>query len=74
MTDAPFKAFEKSANATVRRLNAENTWLRHTMMEMENRVEAMVKHLTGIDARVKVLKKQLPPAPAKTATKSRSKK
>lgn len=74
MTDAEFKTFEKAAKATVKRLSAENTWLRHSLMEMENRVEAMKSQLAELETRAKALKKSLAATPTQTATKSRSKK
>lgn len=74
MTEADFKTFEKAAKATVKRLTAENTWLRHSLMEMENRVEAMKGHLAELETRAKALKKELADTPARTSTKSRSKK
>jgi phage shock protein A len=78
MTGVDHKALAKSGQATVKRLNAENTWLRHTFMEMEARVAAMQSQLTELEARAKALKQSIanPPAnpPAKSPSKSRSKK
>ena len=83
MTDAEYTVFEKSAKATIRRISAENTWLRHTMMEMESRIADMNAQLSAIETRVKALRKELSvtqssPRPKKTTdkttTQSRSKK
>ena len=73
MNEAEYTVFEKSAKATVRRISAENTWLRHSLMEMESRVDAMVKQLDALEARVKAIKKRLPAASPKTQTRTRSK-
>ena len=74
MNEAEYTVFEKSAKATVRRISAENTWLRHTMMEMEARVEGMAQQLDALDARIKAIKKRLPAATPKTPIRTRSKK
>ena len=83
MTDAEYTVFEKSAKATIRRISAENTWLRHTMMEMESRIADMNAQLSAIETRVKALRKKSSvtksaPRPLitadKTTTQSRSKK
>ena len=41
MTDAESDVLVKAMKATVKRIAAENTWLRHSLMEMEARVAAM---------------------------------
>ncbi len=83
MTDAEYTVFEKSAKATIRRISAENTWLRHTMMEMESRITDMNAQLSAIEMRAKALRKKSSvtksaPRPKKTTdkttTQSRSKK
>lgn len=60
MPDAAFTTFEKAARATVKRLSAENTWLRHSLMEVEIRVAGMHAYLDGLETRVRTLKRQLP--------------
>lgn len=74
MTDAEFDTYVKATKATVKRLTAENTWLRHNLMELKNRVNDMTVQLADLETRAKALKKSLAPTPDKTETKSRSKK
>jgi predicted RNase H-like nuclease (RuvC/YqgF family) len=73
MTGAEFKTFEKAAKATVRRLSAENTWLRHSLMEMETRVAGLHAQLDALEKRARAMKQQLAAATPKTTPKTRSK-
>ncbi len=74
MTDAEFKTFEKAAKATVRRVSAENTWLRHSLMEMKTRVAGLHAQLDALEKRARAMKQQLATATPKTTPKTRSKK
>ncbi len=74
MTDTEFDTYVKATKATVKRLTAENTWLRHSLMEMKNRVDEMSIQLAGLETRAKALKKSLASTPDQIETKSRSKK
>lgn len=74
MTDTEFDTYVKATKATVKRLTAENTWLRHSLMEMKNRVDGMSIQLADLETRAKALKKSLASAPDQIETKSRSKK
>lgn len=75
MNDAEYTVFEKSTKAIIRRISAENTWLRHTMMEMESHIADMKAQLSAVETRVKTLRKELSvtksaPRPKKTADKT----
>ena len=59
MTDDEYAVLVKAMKATVKRIAAENTWLRHSLMEMETRVAAMAHQLTLLEARAKTLCKAL---------------
>ncbi len=74
MTDTEFDTYVKATKATVKRLTAENTWLRHSLMEMKNRVDEMSIQLADLETRAKALKKSLASTPDQIETKSRSKK
>jgi hypothetical protein len=73
MTNAEFENYDQAQKATLRRISAENTWLRHNLMEMENRVAAMTSQLADLETKAKALKQSLASAPDQTETKSRSK-
>jgi septal ring factor EnvC (AmiA/AmiB activator) len=73
MTQAEFNTCDQAQNARLRRISAENTWLRHHLMEMENRVAAMTSQLADLEARTKTLKKSLAAMPDQPETKHRSK-
>ncbi len=74
MTDTEFDIYVKATKATVKRITAENTWLRHSLMEMKNRVDAMSIQFADLETRATALKKSLASAPDQIETKSRSKK
>lgn len=59
MTDDDYAVLVKAMKTTVKRIAAENTWLRHSLMEMEARVTAMATQLTQLEARAKALRKAL---------------
>jgi hypothetical protein len=73
MTHAEFENYDQAQKATLRRISAENTWLRHNLMEMENRVASMTTQLGELESRARDLKKSLASTPDQTQTKSRSK-
>ncbi len=77
MTHAEQKTFEQARKHQAKRLAAENTWLRHSLMEMQDRVAAMADQLTDLEIRTKALKKSLADlptnSPANTEPKSRNK-
>lgn len=59
MTDDDYAVLVKAMNATVKRIGAENTWLRHSLMEMEARMAAMAHQLTLLEGRATALRKAL---------------
>jgi hypothetical protein len=65
VTDAQADVLMQAMKATVKRIAAENTWLRHSLMEMEARVAAMTTQLTQLEARAREARKASAPA-AKT--------
>jgi len=71
--NAEFKCFQTSGRSRITRLAAENTWLRHSLMEMEARVAAMATQLTELEARARSIHKTLTGQPAKPEPKTRSK-
>lgn len=71
---AQFEPFKQVGRYRVMRLAAENTWLRHGLMELQERIAAMATQLAGLESRVKDLKKSLADTCAKTEPKTRSKK
>jgi len=73
MTDTEFDTYVKATKATVRRLTAENTWLRHSLLELKHRVDDMKAQMADLETRAKAMKKSLVVPPTKTETKSRSK-
>ena len=74
MTESEFVTFEKSARATVRRISAENTWLRHSLLQLKTRVAAIAEQLTVLEKRARSLKKLLgAPTPTPTSKTARSK-
>ena len=70
---AQFEPFKQAARHRVMRLAAENTWLRHGLMELQERIAAMDTQLSGLESRAKDLKQSLADASAKTEPKTRSK-
>ena len=62
MTAHDDDGFARAARATVRRIAAENTWLRHSLMEMEARVAAMKTQLTQLETGAREARKALAPA------------
>lgn len=54
MTEDEYDVFARATKSIVKRISAENTWLRHSLMEMEDRVEVMKEQLTHLEARAKV--------------------
>ena len=72
MTDAQSDVLVQAMKATVKRIAAENTWLRHSLMEMEARVAAMTTQLTQLEARAREARKASAPA-AKTKAAARKK-
>lgn len=69
---AQFEPFKQAGRYRLMRLAAENTWLRHGLMELQERVEAMATQLNGLESRAKDLKKSLAEASAKSTYKTRS--
>ena len=72
MTDAHSDVLVQAMKATVKRVAAENTWLRHSLMEMEARVAAMKTQLTQLEASAREARKA--PAPAKKTKAAATKK
>jgi len=62
VTDTESDVLVQAMKATVKRIAAENTWLRHSLMEMEARVAAMKTQLTQLEARAREARKALAPA------------
>lgn len=75
MTEAQFKSIHRAQKAAIRRISAENTWLRHTLMQIEARIEAVDRRCDALQVRLKTLKKSLDGATAPARPiESRSKK
>ena len=72
MTDTEFDTYVKATKSTVRRLTAENTWLRHSLLELKHRVDDMKAQMADLETRAKAMKKSLVVPPANTEPKSRS--
>lgn len=64
MTEAEFKSIHRAQKATIRRVGAENTWLRHNLMQMEERIAAMHRKCDVLQTRLRALKKSLDNASA----------
>ncbi len=64
MTENEYEALERSGKAVIRRLSAENTWLRHSHMEMERRVNALGDQVASIKREANVVIKSLRAAAA----------
>jgi predicted RNase H-like nuclease (RuvC/YqgF family) len=74
MTEAEFKSIRRAQKATIRRISAENTWLRHNLMQMEERIAAMNRKCDALQTRLRSLKKSLDSAAAPAeSNESRSK-
>lgn len=59
MNENEFATFETAYKSTVRRISAENTWLRHSLMELKIRVNEMDVQLSAIAKHAKSLRKSL---------------
>jgi predicted nucleic acid-binding Zn-ribbon protein len=70
VTDTESDVLVQAMKATVKRVAAENTWLRHSLMEIERRVTALSTQLTQLEARARKARK----APAPTKKKASAKK
>lgn len=70
MTEAEGDVRVKAMQATVRRITAENTWLRHSLMEMEARVANMATQLSQLEARLAAVRKALSTTAAKAKRSS----
>ena len=66
MTEAQFKSIHRAQKAAIRRISAENTWLRHSLMQIEARLTAMNARCDALQVRLKALKKCLDGACALT--------
>ncbi len=64
MNGNEYEAFERAGASVIRRLSAENTWLRHSHMEMERRVDALGDQVTSIKREANVVIKSLRAAAA----------
>ena len=53
----PYGVLVTVMKATVKRIAVENTWLRHSLMEIDARVRAMVEQLSQLDVKVKQARK-----------------
>lgn len=79
MTEAQFKSIHRAQKAAIRRISAENTWLRHTLMQIEGRIATLDRQCDALQVRLKTLKKSLdgvgsPIQPPAQPIESRSKK
>jgi hypothetical protein len=68
-----FERYEQATQATIRRLQAENTWLRHHHGELEARVLQLKRDMAAIRRAANEIRKSLGIAPAKTTQTRRSK-
>ncbi len=59
MTENEYEALERAGKAVIRRLSAENTWFRHSYMEMERRVKALGDQVASIKREANALIKSL---------------
>ena len=59
MNENEFATFETAYKSTVRRISAENTWLRHSLMELKIRLNEMNVQLSAIAKHAKALRKSL---------------
>ncbi len=74
MTKDEYEVLERASNATIRRISAENTWLRHSHMEMERRVAALGDKVASIKREAnKVIKSLRAAAAAQSKRSTRSK-
>jgi len=64
MNERHYEALERAGKAVVRRISAENTWLRHSHMEMEQRVSALKVEIESIKREARSLIKSLKAAAA----------
>ena len=74
MTENEYEALERAGKAVIRRLSAENTWLRHSYMEMEQRVDALGRQVASIKREANAVIKSLKAAaaaPSKRSTRSK---
>jgi predicted nucleic acid-binding Zn-ribbon protein len=73
VTDTESDVLVQAMKATVKRVAAENTWLRHSLMEMEQRVAAMKTQLTQLEARAREARKASAPAKKTKAAATKKK-
>ena len=59
MTEDDYDTFAEATQAMVKRIAAENTWLRHSLMELEARVTAMTKQVMQLEAKAKDVRQAL---------------
>jgi hypothetical protein len=76
MNERHYEALERAGKAVVRRISAENTWLRHSHTEMEQRVSALAVEIAAIKrearALIKTLKAAATAAKPKQTTRSKT--
>jgi len=68
-----FERYEQGVRATIKRINAENTWLRHNYGELEARVVQLKKDIAALRTAANKISKSLG-VTAKKEPKTRSSK
>lgn len=68
-----FERYDEGVKATIKRINAENTWLRHHYGELEQRVLQLKKDVAALQATATKISKSLDVTASKK-TKTRSSK
>lgn len=64
-----FDRYARAANATIKRVVAENTWLRHNFNQLEARVTTLKKDITTLKTAATKLNKALgSPIPSQDTT------
>ena len=66
-----FERYEQGVRATIKRINAENTWLRHNYGELEARVVQLKKDIAALRTAANKISKSLG-VTAKKEPKTRS--
>lgn len=54
-----FEHYDKGVKATIKRISAENTWLRHNYGELEKRVDLLKKDITVLRKAATKIKKSI---------------
>jgi predicted nucleic acid-binding Zn-ribbon protein len=65
-----FERYDEGVKATIKRIQAENTWLRHHYGELEQRVLQLKKDVAALQATATKISKSLVTTSKKTKTRS----